>query len=63
MVFSKDKNYTVKQRVHAGIYQNAWMDVKGYEAINLPKILDVKGYNMEVRVCIKRIEIKGEMVE
>lgn len=58
MVFSKDNNYVIKQRIHAGVYQNAWLECNGYEAINLPKTLDISGYKMEVKVEIRKIEEK-----
>ena len=54
MVFSKDKNYTVVKRIHAGKYQNAWLECEGYEAINIPKILQVRGYKMLVEVTLQR---------
>ena len=54
MVFSKDKNYTVVKRVHAGKYQNAWLECDDYEAINLPKILQVRGYKMLVEVTLQK---------
>lgn len=58
MVFSKDKNYTVVKRIHAGKYQNAWLECDGYEAINIPKILQVRGYKMLIEVTLQKIENK-----
>lgn len=56
MILSKDNNYTFKQRIKAGTYVNAWLECPGYEAINLPKTLNVKGYKMLVDVELQKTD-------
>lgn len=56
MLFTKDNNYQVVQRVHAGTYVNAWLECPGYEALNLPKELVVRGYMVNVNVTINKIK-------
>ena len=55
-IFSKDNEYTVTQRVKAGEYVNAWLECPGYETINLPKTLNVRGYKMLVEVTLQEAE-------
>ena len=56
LLFTKDNNYTVTKRVHAGTYVNAWLECPGYETINLPKTLNVRGYKMTVDVILNKTE-------
>ena len=55
MIFTKDNDYKIQRRVHAGEYVNAWLECPGYQAINLPKTLNVRGYKMKVEVTLERI--------
>ncbi len=55
-IFTKDNEYTVVQRVKAGEYVNAWLECPGYETINLPKTLNVRGYKMLVEVTLQEAE-------
>ena len=56
LLFTKDNNYTVTKRVHAGTYVNACLECPGYETINLPKTLNVRGYKMTVDVILNKTE-------
>lgn len=56
MILTKDKDYTLTQRVHAGEYVNAWLECPGYETLNLPKKLTVRGFKMTVEVILNKIE-------
>lgn len=49
--------WTVQKRVHAGIYPNPWIELdRAYEAVDLPENLPVEGYNMKIRIKIKKRE-------
>lgn len=54
----KDNNYTVTERVKAGKYVNAWMEInKEYAPVDMPENLVVEGYKMDVKIkIIKRKE-------
>lgn len=56
MILSKDNDYIITQRVHAGEYVNAWLECPGYETLNLPKKLTVRGFKMTVEVILNKIE-------
>lgn len=57
-VLMKDNNYTAVERVKAGTYVNAWMDInKDYAPVDMPENLIVEGYKMDVKIkIIKRKE-------
>lgn len=64
MIFTKDNNYTVTQRTHAGVYKNAWLEAPGYVSQNLPKFLSVRGFKMNVEVSMKKaLENENNLVE
>lgn len=49
----KDNNYTVTERVKAGTYVNAWMEInKDYAPVDMPENLVVEGYKMDVKIKI-----------
>ncbi|MGM9968806.1 MAG: hypothetical protein ACI35S_00250 [Anaeroplasma sp.] len=64
MILTKDNNYEIQKRVHAGKYVNAWLECPGYQALNLPKTLDVRGYKMKVEVTLERLPNEnGEIIK
>lgn len=54
MTFTKDSGYKVTQRIHAGVYVNAWLEAPGYVSCNLPKTLQVRGFKMDVEVSLRK---------
>lgn len=56
MIFTKANNYTVKERVHAGTYLNAYLESPGYNAIDMPTTLIVKGFQMKLVINLKKID-------
>jgi hypothetical protein len=62
LLFTKDNNYTVTKRIRAGTYVNAWLECPGYETINLPKTLNVRGYKMTVDVTLNKTESKLDTI-
>lgn len=63
MIFSKENNYSVTQRTHAGVYMNAWLEAPGYESENLPKSLAVRGFKMNVDVSLRKALNENNLVE
>ena len=48
------EGYTATERVHAGVYRNAWIDMdRSYEAEDLPDRLAVEGFQMELKIKIR----------
>ncbi len=60
LLFTKDNGYKQSMAVPSGTYVNAWLECAGYETINLPKTLEVKGYKMTVNVTLKKSDKKLE---
>lgn len=52
-ILMKDNGYTVTERIKAGTYVNAWMEInKDYAPVNMPENLIVEGYKMDVKIKI-----------
>ncbi len=56
MIFTKANNYTVKERVHAGTYLNAYLEANGYMAVDMPTTLVVRGFTMKLVINLKKID-------
>ncbi len=56
IVLSHDEGYEGKARVHAGSYMNARLECDGYKAIDLPSVLNVRGFKMEIEVNLEKID-------
>lgn len=54
----KENGYTVTERIKAGTYVNAWIDLnREYAPVDMPENLIVEGYKMDVKIkIIKRKE-------
>ena len=54
----KENNYTAIERVKAGTYVNAWIDLnRDFAPVDMPENLIVEGYKMSVTIkIIKRKE-------
>lgn len=52
-ILMKDNGYTVTERIKAGTYVNAWMEInKDYAPVDMPENLIVEGYKMDVKIKI-----------
>lgn len=52
-ILMRENGYTVTQRIRAGTYVNAWIDInKRYAPVDMPENLVVEGYKMAVNIKI-----------
>ena len=57
-ILLKENNYTVTERIKAGVYVNPFIDMnRSYAPTNLPDNLEVEGYKMDVKIKIIKREV------
>jgi len=55
-IITRDNEFKQTQRLHAGTYLNPWFECDGYQVIDLPDVLNVRGYKMTVEVKVAKIQ-------
>ena len=53
-IINKSNGFKKNERVHAGIYNLANYECNGYEIINLPEKLEIKGYKTHIKMKVKK---------
>lgn len=53
-VITKGSNFIKQERVHGGVYKLKSTECDGYEILDLPEKLDVKGYKMTINFKVKK---------
>ena len=43
-----------KERIHGGTYKLVKVECKGYEIVDLPEKIEIKGYTMNIKFSIKK---------
>jgi len=60
---SKASGYSVTKRVHAGVYMNAWVEVEGYQAIDFPKQIEVRGFTKSFTATFTHKKVENNKLE
>lgn len=55
-LFTKENNYTVVERTHAGEYYNGKLDCIGYQPVDFSETIHVRAFQMNVEIKIKKLE-------
>ena len=53
-IITKASNYKKKERIHGGIYKLVNVECPGYEVLDLPEKIEVKGYTMEIKFKVNK---------
>lgn len=53
-IITKKDNFKKKERIHSGTYKLVNVECKGYEVIELPEKIEIKGYTMNIKFSIKK---------
>ena len=53
-IITKKDDFKKRERVHGGIYKLLKVECKGYEVVDLPEKIEVKGYTMNIKFNIKK---------
>lgn len=55
MIFTKENNYQITERTHAGEYFNGKLECNGYQPIDFSETLNVRAFQMTVDIKLKKI--------
>ena len=53
-IITKKDNFKKKERIHGGTYKLVKVECKGYEIVDLPEKIEIKGYTMNIKFSIKK---------
>lgn len=55
-LFTKENNYTIIERTHAGEYYNGKLECNGYQPVDFSETIHVRAFQMNVEIKLKKIE-------